>query len=75
MVGSLGLGYEALVALNEGLEGVLYFPLADIAERLATDRSLLCCLGGSPPFGPALGELLEERCLDLGRLQSSVNLV
>ena len=64
MVGGLGLGNEALVVLEERLDGVLDLPLADIAESLAADRSLLGGLGGRPPLGPALGELLEEGSLD-----------
>lgn len=69
VVGSLGLGNQALVTLNQRLEGILDLPLTDIAEGLAADRSLLCGFGGCPPLGPVLGELLEERSLDGGGLQ------
>ena len=41
VVGRLGLGDESLVALDENGLRVLYLPLADIAEGLATDRGLL----------------------------------
>ena len=48
MVGSLGLGDETLVALNEDLLRVLNLPLADIAEGLTADWGLLGRLGRSP---------------------------
>lgn len=41
MVGGLGLGYEALVALDDGSGGLLDLPLADVAKRLTTNGGLL----------------------------------
>ena len=41
VVSSLALGNEALVAGDEGFEGFLYLPLADIAPSLATNGGLL----------------------------------
>lgn len=71
MVGSLGLGDEALVALDEDFFWVLYLPLADVAEGLAADGGLLGRLGRCPAFGPVVGELLKERRLDARGLQTS----
>ena len=68
MVGSLGLGYETLVALDEGLNRVLHLPLADVAEGLAADGRLLGGLGRRPPLRPVVSELLEEGGLDRGGL-------
>lgn len=64
VVGSLGLGNEALVTLNGGLDGVLDLPLADVAERLGANGGLLGRLGGRPPLGPVVSELLKEGGLD-----------
>ena len=64
VVGGLGLGDEALIVLEERLDGVLDLPLADIAEGLAADGSLLGRLGGRPPRVPVLRELFQERRLD-----------
>ena len=69
VVGSGGLCHEALVAFNDDLGRVLDLPFADVAEGFAANRSLLCGLGGRPPLGPLLGELLEEGGLDRSRLE------
>ena len=71
MVSGLGLGDKTLVILYEMCLGFLDFPLADVAERLATDRSLLGGLRRRPSFGPVVGELFEERCLDRGSLSAA----
>ncbi len=68
VVGSLGLGYETLVALNGGLDGVFDLPLANIAECLTADGGLLGGLGRRPPLGPIVRELFEEGGLDRSRL-------
>ncbi len=60
----LALGDEALVAGNEGFEGFLYLPLADIAPSLATNGGLLGSLRGRPSLGPVISELLEEGGFD-----------
>ena len=64
MVGSLVLGDESLVTLDRGLEGILYLPLANIAEGLCADWSLLGRFRHSPSFTPVVGELFEEGSLD-----------
>ena len=43
VVGSLGLRYETLVADDDGFQGLLDLPLADIAPSLATNSGLLGC--------------------------------
>lgn len=68
VMGGLALGYETLVALNEGAGRVLDRPFADIAERLAAYGGLLRCLRRRPSARPVVGELLEERSLDRGGL-------
>ena len=68
VVGSLGLGDKTLVAQDGRLGGFLDLPLANIAERLGTDRSLLGGLRGCPPLGPVVSELFEEGSLDGCRL-------
>ena len=65
VVRGLGLGDEALVALDEGRLGLLDLPLADVAEGLAADGGLLGRLRGSPARRPLVGELLDEGGLDL----------
>ena len=75
MVCSLGLGNKTLVALNEGILWILDLPLADVAEGLTANRSLLGGFRGRPALGPVLGELLEERSLDRRGLQSIVSSV
>ena len=65
MVRGLGLGDEALVALDEGLLGLFDGPLADVAEGLTADGGLLGRLGWRPAFRPVVGELLKEWSLDL----------
>ena len=64
MVGRLGLGDETLIALDERWVSIFDLPLADVAECLATDGGLLGGFGRCPPFGPIVGELFKERCLD-----------
>ncbi len=64
VVGSLGLGDEALVTLDGGLNGVLDLPLADVAKRLSADGSLLGRLRRRPTLGPVVSELLEEGGFD-----------
>lgn len=71
MMGSLGLGYEALVSFNDGSFRVLNLPFADVAECFTADGGLLGGLGGSPPVSPVLSELLEERSLDLSGLYAA----
>ena len=71
VVGSLALGDEALGTLNGGLNGVLDLPLADVAEGLGADGSLLGRLGGRPTLGPVVSELLEEGGLDRSSLHAN----
>ena len=68
MVCGLGLRDEALVARNDGGEGFLNLPLADIAESLGADWGLLGRLGGRPTLSPVVRELLNEGSLDGSRL-------
>ena len=69
VVGSLSLCYETLVAFKDGLEGILDFPLADIAGSLGADWGLLGRLGGRPTLSPVVRELLDEGSLDGSRLK------
>lgn len=64
VVCSLALCNKTLVTLNDGDQRVLDFPLADVAEGLTTNGSLLGCFRGHPTFCPVIGELLNERSLD-----------
>ena len=64
MVSSLALCDETLVSLNERLGGFLDFPLADVAERLTADGSLLGSLRRGPSARPVVSELLKEWSLD-----------
>jgi len=50
VMGSLALGDETLVALNEGERGLLDGPFTNIAERFTADGSLLSRLGRCPPL-------------------------
>ena len=49
VVGGLGLRDEALVAVDDGLRGLLDGPLADVAVDLVADGRLLGGLGDGPP--------------------------
>lgn len=72
MMGRLGLGNETEVALDGRVDRrLLDGPLADVGPGLAAGRSLLGRLRRRPTGGPVVGELLEERRLDRGRLWSS----
>ena len=70
-VSSLGLGDEALVTRDDGSEGFLVLPLANVAERLGADGSLLGRLGGRPTVYPVVRELLNEGGFDRGGLKKS----
>jgi hypothetical protein len=68
VVGGLALGDQTLVTLSDGDQGVLNLPLADVAEGLTTDGSLLGSFRGCPPFRPVLCELFNEWRFDRTRL-------
>src|SRR5262249_40323293 len=71
VVGGLGLGDEAFVSNDGGADGrLLDLPLADIGESLASDRSFLGRLAGSPALVPVISELLDKRAFDVGGLQT-----
>jgi hypothetical protein len=64
VVGRLGLGNETLLALDDGVNGLLNGPLAYVAEGLTTNGRLLRRLRWCPSLCPVGCELFEEVGLD-----------
>lgn len=76
VMGSLGLGNEALVANNSREDGgFLDRPLADIAPSLAAGGRLLGSFRRCPALRPVVGELLDEGALYRSRLSRERKIV
>jgi hypothetical protein len=60
MVSCFTLSHKTSVAFNDGDGRILDLPLANVAEGLTADGSLLGCFRGCPAFSPVVRELLDE---------------
>ena len=69
VVSSRVLHDETLVALHSVKNGCFFnSPVTDIGPVFVRPGVVLFGVGSSPSGFPALGELFEERCLQVGRL-------
>ena len=68
MVGSLALSNKALIALQDRNQRVFDLPLADVAEGLTANGSLLGSFRRCPTLCPVFCELLNKRSLYSCRL-------
>jgi hypothetical protein len=75
VVGRLGLGDKALVAFNDNGLAILDRPFADVSESFTANGGLLGSLRDSPTAGPVVGELLDEGCVDSGRLSLTYEII
>ena len=73
VVSSRVLHDETLVALHSVKNGCFFnSPVTDIGPVFVRPGVVLFGVGSSPSGFPALGELFEERCLQVGRLISKL---
>jgi hypothetical protein len=69
MMGSLVLDHETLVTLHALQDrGLFHSPLADVGPFLVGGLVILLSRRDLPARFPVVGELLEQRCLELGGL-------